>query len=670
MFLRRNRNTIDTVSYDYWSLCESYRTARGPRQRVVATLGKLSDEELAPRSSAGWDDFATLLSGKGHGSRSIAPKREQMMLGDKPTPKQPPPSPTPLPALQADPPRWEVADLANLRTERVREFGAPWLALSLWHRLELPQLLASIIPPGKEHIPWADIAAVLTAARFCGQLSELHICEHWYDLTALEDLTGIPKSKVNDDRLYRALHVLGKHKDALCQHLMKRYPSKFKRYHDMFGVRFEFLLYDVTSTFFEGQANRNPQAARGYSRDQRSDCKQVCIGLVCTPEGLPLSFEIFNGNRTDVTTVPEIVRSMEEKYGQSERVWVMDRGMVSESNIDFLRARKARYLIGTPKKQLKEFEQNLLDTNGWHDVQAGLEAKLIPHPDGKGEEQYVMCRSTARSDKERAMLSRQMDALTTELAKIDKALQKRPEPDIEKVSRRIGRWLGKYPAGAKVLEAKLLRNEAGQATSLQLTSNVKQGQALLKSCGSYLLRTNCQETDPAQIWRWYIQLTQAEAAFRTAKSDLHLRPIYHQKADRVAAHILVCFLALAQWRVLEQWMTSVGLGTCAKRLIEAISTIRSLDVIVPVKRGPATAELTIRTVSRPERRVSELLSRLGLVLPTRNKILGEEALPSQRQKAIVPAAATEQQQESNRSENGAPAPAPLAEHRSPTEAVE
>ncbi|NIP18992.1 MAG: IS1634 family transposase, partial [Xanthomonadales bacterium] len=231
--------------------------------------------------------------------------------------------------------------------------------------------------------------------RFCGQPSELGIAEAWYERTALEDLTGVSAAKVNDDRLYRALDVLAAHKDRLCGHLMERYR-------DWFGVRFEFLLYDVTSTYFEGQAEGNEKAARGYSRDGRSDCKQVCIGLVCTPEGLPLSYKVFAGNRTDVTTVEEIVTEMEEVYGQAERVWVMDRGMVSEANIQWLRERKARYLVGTPKGQLKNFEADLLDKEGWHEVQSGLEAKLVPNPDGKGKEQFVLCRSNARAEKERA----------------------------------------------------------------------------------------------------------------------------------------------------------------------------------------------------------------------------------------------------------------------------
>ena len=600
MFLRRHRKIVDRVSYDYWSLCESVRTTAGPRQRVVATLGKLSAGEARPQ--AGWADLRALLEGR--------PTATQMRLDEKTA------SDTPAAAS-----RWEVADVGALRVERVRDFGEAWLGLALWHRLGLHTLLASLIEPGKEDVPWHDVAAVLTTARFCAQRSELGIAEHWYERTALEDITGIPLAKINDDRLYGGLDVLAAHKDKLCAHLMDRYR-------DWFGIRFEFLLYDVTSTFFEGQAAANVKAARGYSRDQRSDCKQVCIGLVCiglvcSPEGLPLSFEVFAGNRTDVTTVEEIVKSMEEKYGQAQRVWVMDRGMVSEKNIAFLRERKARYLVGTPKSQLREFEKEMLDAEGWSEVQSGLEARLIAHPDGKGQEQYVLCRSSARAEKERAMLARQSEHLCAELIKIDTALRRKPESDLEKIGRRIGRWQGKYPAAAKLIVVEVKRDVAGAAVAICITTPLDKGRRTEQHHGAYLLRTNCTERDPAQLWRWYIQLTQAEAAFRTAKSDLKLRPIYHQKTERVEAHILVCFLALAQWRVLEQWMSGKGLGTCARKLVAEISTIKSMDVVIPVKRGENTTELTVRTVARPERRVAELLTRLDLELPTRNRILGE-----------------------------------------------
>jgi hypothetical protein len=352
MFLRGKPKSVRGVGYSYWHLCRTVRTARGPRQQVVASLGKLDESELAGLRT-GWED---------------------------------------LPA-----PQWEQADLTGLRVERSREFGESYLALSLWHRLGLDKLLAELLPEGRESVAWAPVAAVLTIARFCAQPSELGVAEQWFEATALDDLLGLNSSQINDDRLYRGLDRLAEHKDQLCAHPMERYRQ-------WFGVRFEFLLHDVTSTYFEGQAERNPQARRGYSRDQRSGHKQVCICLVCTPEGLPLAFEVFAGNRADVTTVETIVRTMETKYGQAERVWVMHRGMVSEANLAFLRERKARYLVGTPKSWLRAHEQTLLDQTEWQQVQAGLEVRLVAHEGGEPGERYVLCRSGARAEKERAML--------------------------------------------------------------------------------------------------------------------------------------------------------------------------------------------------------------------------------------------------------------------------
>lgn len=590
MFLRKNRKRFDGEIYEYWSLCETVRTERGPRQRVVASLGKFSQEDLA----AGWEDIEALLEG-----RRPAPKQRQLFEQQ---------------GACESAVGWELADLQNLRVDRVREFGGVFLALALWRRLGLHELLGELIEPGREEIRWADVAAVLTVGKFCGQASELGIAEEWYARTALEDLSGIPVEAINDDRLYRGLDKVGAHKDRLCEHLMERYRQ-------WFGVRFEFLLYDVTSTYFEGQAQRNTKAARGYSRDQRSDCKQVCIGLVCTPEGLPLNFEVFAGNRADVTTVEEIVGKMEERFGQAERIWVMDRGMVSEANIEFLRQRKAHYIVGTPKSQLRAYEAELTEKENWVEVENGVQARLVDHPDGRGQERYVLCRSSARGAKERAMLERQMTRLTEEMVKIDRCLRHRPQSNLDKIGRRIGRWQGKYPAAARRLEVELIKDPEGRACALRLCCPLREGDHPLLSKGAYLLRTNCTETDPAQLWRWYIQLTQAEAAFRTAKSDLGLRPIYHQKTERVEAHLLICFLTLALWRSLEMWMRSKGLGSSARKLVAAFSTIRSMDVSVPVKRAERTITLRLRTVAKPDPDVALLLAHLGLHLPKGSKLV-------------------------------------------------
>jgi len=330
MFLRRNRRIVDGETYEYWTLVKTVRTARGPRKEIVATLGK--EPGLDSGTRHGWEDITDLLEGR-------APRSEQGHLGQ------------PLPASSR--PQWAQVDLRGVRVERVREFGQVYLALSLWRRLGLHQLLRELIEPGQEEVPWELTACILTLARFCGQKSEREVAERWYADSALEDLLGVPFGQMNEARLYRGLDVLHAHKDQLCAHLHQRYQS-------WFGVQFEFLLYDVTSTYFEGQAKAKAKAARGYSRDQRPDCKQVNLGLVVTPEGLPIGYEVFAGNSADVTTVEDMVKWMEEKYGQAKRIWVLDRGMISEENIDFLCERDARHIVGTPRANSKDSRLNCL----------------------------------------------------------------------------------------------------------------------------------------------------------------------------------------------------------------------------------------------------------------------------------------------------------------------
>lgn len=593
MFLRRNRRTADGQTYEYWTLVRTVRTAKGPRQEIVATLGKLP--ALDQRARLGWEQIADLLEGR-------PPAARQGELGQ--------------PFGEEAQPQWAQVDLRGVRVERVRDFGQIYLALSLWRRLGLHTLLGQLIEPGREEVPWELTACILTLARFCGQKSELEVAQRWYADGALEDLLGVAFSQINDARLYRGLDVLHAHKDQLCAHLQARYQS-------WFGVEFEFLLYDVTSTYFEGQASANAKAARGYSRDQRFDCKQVNIGLVVTPEGLPIGYEVFAGNTADVTTVEGMVELMEQKYGKPKRIWVLDRGMISEENVDFLRERGARYLVGTPKSQLKPFEAQLLEETDWAQVQEGVEVKLVAHPDGDRHEQYILCRSTARRQKEAAMIELARQRLRVQLDKTHAMLQRRPAKDVGKIERRIGRWLGRFPAAERLIEVIVERNAQGRACALKILERAERAAWAAHAQGAYLLRTNCPEQDPAQLWRWYMQLTQAEDAFRISKSDLNLRPVFHHKTERVEAHILVCFLSLALWRTLEQWMRGKGLGDCARQLIKEVSTVRSMDVVLPVKEATSqqTRQLRLRVVARPDRPVAELLVRLGLDLPNAPKLV-------------------------------------------------
>ena len=593
MFLRRNRKFANGECYEYWTLVKTVRTAKGPRQEIVATLGK--EPGLDRHTAHGWEEVADLLEGR-------TPGAVQGELGQALAP--------------VPPPQWAEVDLRGIRVERVRDFGRVYLALALWRRLGLHTLLGELIEPGREEVPWELTACILTLARFCGQKSELEVAQCWYADTALDDLLGVAFEQVNDARLYRGLDILHAQKDRLCAHLGERYR-------DWFGVRFEFLLYDVTSTYFEGQALGNEKAAHGYSRDHRPDCKQVNIGLVVTPEGLPIGYEVFAGNRADVTTVEEMVELMETKYGQPERIWVMDRGMISEDNIDFLRARQARYLVGTPKSQLKSFAAQLLEKDHWAEVQEGVEVKLVPHPDAGSQEQYVLCRSSARRQKEAAMIELARKRLLAQLNRTHASLQKRPAKDPGALERRVGRWLGRFPSAERLIEVVVERDAQGRACGLQMTERAERNAWAELAHGAYLLRTNCTEKDPAKLWRWYMQLSQAEDAFRISKSDLSLRPVFHQKAQRVEAHILVCFLTLALWRTLEMWMWAKGLGNSARQLLKEVETIHSLDVVLPIreKETQQMREVRLRVVASPDRPTAELLDKLGLELPSAPKLV-------------------------------------------------
>ncbi|MBC9888805.1 MAG: IS1634 family transposase [Opitutae bacterium] len=595
MFLKRNRRKIGGETYEYWSLVQTVRTARGPRHKLIAHLGKAPGLDRAKRR--GWESVMDMLDGRDPKARG-----RQMKLGEEGG----------AVGYSSDKaPHWVQVDIQGLRIERVRDFGQAYLALALWRRLGLHQLLEDLFEPGKEQVEWELIACILVIARFCGNKSELEVAQRWYADSALEDLLGVAWQRVNDSRLYRGLDVLHGQKDALCRHLLERYR-------DWFGIDFEFLLYDITSTYFEGQALGNIQAKRGYSRDKRPDCKQVNIGLVVTPEGLPISYEVFDGNRADVTTVEAMVDLMEAKYGQARRTWVMDRGMVSEDNLELLRKRRATYLVATPKARLKAYRKQFIQTSGWIEVHDGLEVRLVKSPDGRCDEQYVLCRSRERREKEAAMLENKRAKLLAKLKEIDEGLRKRPAA-MASAQRRVGRWLGRFTRAERFYCVEVLQDpDNGKATGLKIQPKEAPLSWAELSHGAYLLRTNSGATDPTLIWKRYLQLTQVEEAFRISKSDLNLRPVFHQKTERVQAHILVCFLTLAMWRSLEMWMKSKGLGDCSRQLIKEVSTIRSMDVILPVRDG---TELRLRVVARPDKSVAQLLAHLGLKLPNVPKII-------------------------------------------------
>ncbi len=578
MYLRRHGKKVDGEDYSYWSLVESVRTVRGPRQRIVASIGKLPGLDKEER--IGWEEIRRILDGQ--------PVQPNLFEGYE------------------DPPSWATVNIKKVSVERLRHFGDVYLGLHLWKQLAFAEFCSEHMTEGREEIPWSVMASILVLARFCSPSSELQIAESWYKKTAMDDLLGVPGEKVNDDRLYRALDALLPHKDGLCRHLQTRYG-------ELFGSTFDFLFYDITSTYFEGEANGNPQAKRGYSRDSRPDCPQVLIGLVATKEGLPIAFEIFDGNRADVTTPQDMVQVMEAKYGKANRVWVLDRGMVSEKNLEFMRTSGARYLVGTPRSLLKKFEQHLLGQS-WEEVQPGVEVKLCPSPEG-AEETFVLCRSLGRKEKENAILNRFVKRLGDKLAKLAERAEQGKIRDKQKVERQIGRLLERNSRAASLFTVTVTEKETG--LSIDIKRNEERYEWAVETGGSYILRTNWRETDPKVLWSTYIQLTEVEDAFRTTKHDLGMRPIFHQKQDRTQAHILVCFLSLVLWRTLQQWMKASGLGTAPRKLLEEMRELKSLDVLLPAR----DKTIRLRVVATAPQALKVLLQRMKILLPNRPKII-------------------------------------------------
>lgn len=587
MYLRQYFKKKDGRRHAYWGLVESYRTERGPRQRVVAWLG-LMDEA----GRLGIEQAARTAVNPKEGSNKQLP----LFRYEDEQPE----------------PEWVEVDVRGVRVENSRQFGGPWLAMQLIERLELDEFLIRHLPQGQEQIRWSLTAMILVIARLLDPSSELYISERWYARTALPELLGVPDERVDDNRLYRALDILLPHKEQLETHLKNRLG-------ELFALEYDLLLYDVTSTYFEGQAKSNPMAQRGYSRDQRGDCKQVCIGLVVSRCGMPLGYEVFSGNTADVTTVENIVKTMESRYGKSDRIWVMDRGMVSEENLQFMRDEGRRYIVGTPKSMLKKFEQQLLEDD-WHTIREGIEVKLChppiseesDEPDKTQKETFILCRSRDRAEKDAAIVDRFAGRIEKRLIAMAARCQKQRR-DPMKVEREIGKVLGQNTRAAQLFDVQVKKSDTGHARIEWKKVKLQEDWHSL-SDGCYLLRTNVKDWSEEELWKAYIQLTEAEAAFRIHKSDLRIRPIWHQKAERVEAHILVCFLAYVLWKTLGGMCQAAGLGNEPRRVLEELAQIRSVDVVLPTRAG---VDIRSRCVTRPTEHQKILLQRLKLRLPAK-----------------------------------------------------
>jgi transposase len=541
MFLRQHHRSKDGKEHGYWSLVETVRTPDGPRQRTICYLGELNDS-----AQARWQKTIEAFNEQGEST--------QLKL-------------FPNDAELPDDPSVARVLVKKVRVERTRRFGDCYLGLELWKQLGLQEFFARHLDQEIADVPWSRVAAVLAINRLCAPGSELAIEQHWYPSTALDDLLHIAKGKINDTRLYRCLDRLLPLKTKIEQHLKQRFG-------ELFQAEFDVLLYDLTSTYVEGAAEENPMMRRGYSRDHRPDCEQLVLALIVNQDGFPFSYELFDGNRADVSTVETILRTVERKHGKARRVWIFDRGVVSEENLVAIRKRGGQYLVGTPRSKLKQFEQELLKDD-FEKIRPEVEVKQITIPGGG--ETYILCRTAGRKEKEKAIRSRFVNKIEKALAGLEKRIVEGKLKDRDKMFMSLGRIQASHPQVADLYEMAV--KDTKQGPRLVWRQKPEQQPWLEAREGAYLLRTNLTVNGAADLWKKYMQLTEVEAVFRTLKSELAIRPLFHQLEKRVKAHVLVAFL----------WL-------CAAGNTQAFTQAQWFGVFTG-----ASLEATLRTVQRRHR---------------------------------------------------------------------
>jgi len=589
MFLRPNHRDKDGKDHTYWSLVETVRTPDGPRQKTLCYLGELNSS-----AQSRWLRTVEVFNEQG----------ETQQLKLFPSHVEPP----------ADDPAVARVLLNQVRLERTRQFGACFLGLELWKQLGLDRFFEQAIDDDPADVPWSRVAALLSINRLCAPGSELAVEQRWYPSTALDDLLAIEEGKINDTRLYRCLDRILPHKTKLERHLKDRYG-------ELFGAEFDVLLYDLTSTYVEGAAESNPMMRRGYSRDHRPDCEQMVIALIVNNEGFPFSYETFNGNRADVSTMEVILRMVERKYGKARRVWVFDRGIVSEENLAAIRKRGGQYLVGTPRSQMKQFEGEMLKED-WTRVRPEVEVKKVAMPEG--EETYILCRTAGRKEKEKAIRSRFSNSMEKALQGLEKTILAGRLKDRNKMERRLGKIQARHPQVNDLYDVALKDTAEGVRLSWQMKDDRKKWREARE--GAYLLRTNLQAETAEELWSKYMQLTEAEASFRALKSELSIRPLFHQLEPRVKAHVMVAFLGYALWVTLKHRLkrrpaiipkdSATGVDNAQPlspmRALALLSTLQSADIVLPTTEGH---EIRLRRITEPTAEQKSLLQQLGLSLP-------------------------------------------------------
>src|SRR5688572_10385817 len=571
MFLKAHQRHKDGKCHGYYSLTESLRVNRKRVvQRTVLHLGELNTTQVER-----WQRTIQAVHEDG--------QRQQLRLftdreGQVPVAAQ------------------DVAEviLSSLVVRRPRRFGDCWIGCKLWEDLGLRAIWEEALGAQRGEVAWAKVVELLVVNRLCDPRSELFIHEKWFPQTAMDLLLDCDAAVAEKDRLYRALDRIVAHKDALERHLADKWR-------DLFGASFDVLLYDLTSTYFEGGDEEVEKAARGYSRDHRPDCPQLVIAIVVTPEGFPLSYEVFDGNRADVTTLEAMLDQVEAKHGRARRIWVFDRGIVSETNLQKVRQRGGQYVVGTPRHQLEAYEQELLE-GAWQQINESVQVQLIQAQ----QETYVLARSMDRAKKEEAMRWRQIRRLMRDLVKLRRSIRKGTLVDPDKVLMRLGRLSERWPRAWQYVatewkEGKLSWRWDRQALRLAEHRD-----------GAYLLRTNLSDRSPEALWRMYVQLTEVEAVFRALKSDLAIRPIWHWVGPRVEAHVMVAFLGYCLWVCLKQKLKATAPALSPWQVLDQFQRIVQVEVWFKLKAGGA---ICLPRITQPEPGQAMVLHQMDWSLP-------------------------------------------------------
>jgi len=576
MFLRSTNRKKDGKDHRYFSIVENQRIAANKTvQRTVLYLGEINDQQ-----QAGWRTTLSVFDEQrqGYSELSLFPDDREM------------PSDA-VDGLQVK--------LSGLELRRPRVFGSCWLACELWHQLGMNEFWGVRLRGGREAVSWEKVLQLLVVNRLLAPGSEFRVHRQWYLSTAMDALLQTDFAVAEKDRLYRCLDRLLEHKAELFLHLRQKWA-------DLFHAQFEVLLYDLTSTYFEGEMEDNPKAQRGYSRDGRSDCLQLVLALVITPDGFPLAYEVMNGNTSDRSTLRDFLDLIEKRYGKAKRTWIMDRGIPTEETLQQMRdpASTTFYLVGTPRGKIKQYEKAWLNLP-WRQVRASVEVKLFEQ-DG---ELYVLAKSTGRKAKEIAIRRKRLARLLWSLRAMRHSL-----PPRDALLMRLGAAKTKAGRAFGFVHIQVpAKTESVTRSTFQFRVDKKKLQQAEHLDGHYLLRSNLIAEDPQVLWTLYVQLTQIEAVFRSLKSELGIRPIYHQLEHRAEAHILIAFLAYCLQITLKHRLLIHAPGLTPAAVLENLATIQMIDVCIPTVDG---RRLLLSRYTQPSTDTKLLLEKLNLALPS------------------------------------------------------